>query len=73
MKINEENKALGARIREKREALLMDHLDLAQKLGCAPEHLRRIEEGRRTISVAHLQAAADALGVSVAALKGGAQ
>jgi len=57
--------SVGARIRQRRQALGMSQIELARMLGAAPQQLRRYERGLDRVSPAHLSALATALRVPI--------
>jgi transcriptional regulator with XRE-family HTH domain len=59
---------IGRRIREEREALGMQRVVLARRVGVVPQHLYLIENGERTPSIALLVKVAEALRVEPASL-----
>ena len=61
--MNEQNKIIGKRIKERRRALKMTQKELAQKIGCAEITVRQYESGRNAPKVDTRIALAKALDV----------
>jgi transcriptional regulator with XRE-family HTH domain len=59
-------RAVGTRIREARLARRLTQDALSELIGVDPQTIQRAEAGRVSLSLPHLKALADALGVSLA-------
>lgn len=57
--------SLGARIRQRRQALGLTQRELAEALGLTPQHISVVEQDKRTPSLSSLAKMAEELGVSV--------